>query len=203
MPRALAVLTLLVAAATARGEAQIDYFARVGVTGSSRLVRDVLFEPIATTPGLAPGFFVGGSYPLSPRHRIGIEGALAHGSMSSSDDNPGTEDVDLGGLTTLTGMVHLEGPLAIPPLRWRVGGGLVHYAPGEELGAFAQGGTTRYIVGAGVDFRRKSFGSWDLMISARFDYHRFTTEELRDRGFTQSQSVQRGSLSIGFARSLI
>lgn len=201
MPRAIAVLTLLLAAATVRVEAQIDYFARVGITGSTRLVRDVLFEPIATEAGLAPSLFAGASVAVSARNRVGFEGALAHGSLSGSSDAGETEAADLGGLTMLTGMVSLEGPLAIPPLRWRIGGGLIRYLPGEEMGAFAQGGTTRYIVGAGVDYRRRSFGSWDLMLSARYDFHRFTTDELRDRGFTQSQSVQRGSLSIGFARS--
>ena len=64
-----------------------------------------------------------------------------------------------------------------------------------------QGGGLLDLVGAGVDYRRRSFGSWDLMVSARYDLHRFTTAELQDRGFTQSQSVQRASLSLGFARS--
>lgn len=201
MRKALAALTLLLAAGTARGEAQIDYFARVGITGSTQLVRDVLFEPIATEAGLAPSLFAGASFPLSPNLRAGVEGAVARGSLSGSSESGEEADADLGGVTMLTGMVSLEGPLAIPPLRWRVGGGLIRYTAEEELGAFAQGGATRYIVGAGVDFRRRSFGSWDLMLSARYDFHRFTTDELRDRGFTQSQSVQRGSLSIGFARS--
>ena len=201
MPRAIAALCLLVAATTSPVEAQIDYFARIGLTGSTRLVRDVLFEPIATEAGLAPSLFAGASYALSPQIRVGFEGTLARGSLSGSAASEDGEDADLGDVTTLTGMVNLEGPLAIPPLRWRVGGGLIRYSPGEELGAFAQGGITRYIVGAGVDYRRRSFGSWDLMLSARYDLHRFTTEELRDRGFTQSQSVQRGSVSIGLARS--
>ena len=203
MPRRRAaplVLPLLLLAATApRAEAQIDYFARVGVTGSTRLVRDVLFEEIHTRVGIAPTLFVGLSLPLAARYRAGIEGSAARGSLTGAPDS-GDEDADLGALTTLTGMANLEGPLVLPPFRWRIGVGLIHYIAAEDLGAFAQGGSTRYVVGGGADFRRRSFGSWDLMISARYDLHRFTTEELRDRGFTQSQSVQRASLSIGLAR---
>jgi hypothetical protein len=203
MPRRRAaplVLPLLLLAALApRAEAQIDYFARVGVTGSTRLVRDVLFDEIYTKVGIAPTLFAGLSLPLAARYRAGIEGSAARGSLTGAPDS-GDEDADLGGLTTLAGMANLEGPLVLPPLRWRIGVGLIHYIAAEELGAFAQGGATRYVVGGGADFRRRSFGSWDLMISARYDLHRFTTEELRDRGFTQSQSVQRASLSIGFAR---
>jgi hypothetical protein len=40
------------------------------------------------------------------------------------------------------------------------------------------------------------------MLSARYDLPRFTTQALGDRGFTQSQSVQRASLSLGLARSM-
>lgn len=196
----LLLLLLLLAALAPRAHAQIDYFARIGVTGSTRLVRDVLFQEISTKVGIAPTLFAGLSLPIAARYRAGLEGAIARGSLSGDRSDSG-EDADLGGLTTLSAMANLEGPLAVRPLRWRVAIGLVHYLPGEELGAFAQGGTTRYLVGAGVDYRRASFGSWDLMVSARYDFHRFTTEELRARGFTQSQSVQRASLSLGLARS--
>lgn len=196
----LLLLLLLLAALAPRAHAQIDYFARIGVTGSTRLVRDVLFQEISTKVGIAPTLFAGLSLPIAARYRAGLEGAIARGSLSGDRSDSG-EDADLGGLTTLSAMANLEGPLAVRPLRWRVAIGLVHYLPGEELGAFAQGGTTRYLVGAGVDYRRPSFGSWDLMVSARYDFHRFTTEELRARGFTQSQSVQRASLSLGLARS--
>ena len=205
MPRRRAaplILPLLLLAAVApRAHAQVDYFARVGVTGSTRLVRDMLFQEISTELGLAPTLFAGLSLPLAERYRVGLEGSAARGSLSGAPAGSG-DDADLGGVTTLALMANLEGPLFLPPLRWRLGVGLVHYRPGDALGAFAQGGTTRYLVGAGADYRRRSFGSWDLMISARYDLHRFTTEELRDRGFTQSQSVQRASLSLGLARSM-
>jgi hypothetical protein len=41
---------------------------------------------------------------------------------------------------------------------------------------------------------------WDLMASLRYDFHRFTTGELRARGFGQNQGVQRISASLGLAR---
>ena len=192
---------LLLAAAAPRAHAQVDYFARLGITGSTRLVRDVLFQEISTEIGLAPTLFAGLSLPIAERYRAGIEGSAARGSLSGAPAESG-DDADLGSITTLGLMAGLEGPLFLPPLRWRIGVGLVHYVPGEELGAFAQGGTTRYLVGGGADYRRRWFGAWDLMVSARYDLHRFTTDALRDRGFTQSQSVQRASLSLGLARSL-
>jgi hypothetical protein len=44
--------------------------------------------------------------------------------------------------------------------------------------------------------------SWDLMVSARYDFHRFTTDELKGRGFSQAQGVSRISLSVGLAQGI-
>ena len=41
---------------------------------------------------------------------------------------------------------------------------------------------------------------WDLMTSLRYDFHRFTTDELERRGFSQTQGVSRVSLSVGLCR---
>ena len=196
------VVFIILAAASSRAEAQVDYYARLGISGSTRLVRDVIFQPIVTTPGLAPTLFLGFTIPLAPRYNIGVEGGVARGSLAgATEDASGQsgDDVDLGGLTTLTGIANLEGPVA-PHLRWRFGVGAIRYSPGESAGAFGGGGATRWLVGGGLDFRRGALESWDLMLSARYDFHRFTTDELRARGFTRNQAVQRGSLSIGLAR---
>ena len=194
------MLVLLMVAAAAPAHAQLDYYGRIGMTGSTPLVRDVLFEPFETRQGLAPTLVAGFSIPVGTENRLGIEGSLVSGSLKASPQESG-DDVDLGRLTTLSAMANAEGSVS-GPLRWRVGIGLIKYLPSEEAGLFAQGGPLRYFVGGGFDYRRPTFGSWDLMVSARYDFHRFTTEELRDRGFTQSQGVQRVALTFGLARSL-
>jgi hypothetical protein len=38
------------------------------------------------------------------------------------------------------------------------------------------------------------------MVSLRYDFHRFTTEELTARGFSGTQGIQRVSAGIGLAR---
>ena len=194
------LLALLLVATAQPAQAQLDYYGRIGATGSTALVRDVLFEPFETGHGIAPTLVAGLSIPVGTENRLGIEGTLVSGSLRASPENGG-EDVDLGRLTTLSALANAEGAVS-GPLRWRVGIGLIKYLPSEEAGLFAQGGPLRYFVGGGLDFRRPTFGSWDLMVSARYDFHRFTTDELRDRGFTQAQGVQRGSLTLGLARNL-
>jgi hypothetical protein len=72
----------------------------------------------------------------------------------------------------------------------------------EETGIFQQGGTTRWLAGAGADYRRPALANWDVMASLRYDYHRFITDELELRDFSQAQAVSRVSLSVGLARSL-
>lgn len=198
MKTPLLVLVLLAVAAPA-AQAQLDYYGRAGLAGSTPLVRDVLFEPYETKVGLGPALAAGVSIPIGPGARVGVEGQLTSGSLTAAAES-GSDEADLGRLTTLSALVNLEGPIT-RLVRWRAGVGLIKYLPSEEEGAFAQGGPLRYIVGGGLDFRRPAFARWDLMISARYDFHRFNTEELRDRGFTQAQSVQRGSLTIGLARS--
>ena len=194
------LLVLLLVSAAAPAHAQLDYYGRIGATGSSPLVRDVLFEPFETSQGIAPTLVAGVSVPVGTDNRLGVEGSFVTGSLRASPEDGG-EDVDLGRLTTLSAMANAEGSIS-GPFRWRIGIGLIKYLPSEEAGLFAQGGPVRYFVGGGLDFRRPTFADWDLMISARYDFHRFTTEELRDRGFTQAQGVQRGSLTFGLARSL-
>lgn len=198
MLRSLPLLLAVFAAAAPRAAAQIGYHATIGATGSTALVSDVLFQPIETKPGIGPTLLLGVSIPIAPTARIGLEGS---GAIASLRGNPETgESADLGSLMMLTGMVNLSGPI-IPSLGWRVGVGIIRYQPSEEQGLFAQGGTLRYLVGGGLDYRIGALSSWNVMASARYDVHRFTTDELRDRGFSQSQGVQRISLSIGLARS--
>jgi hypothetical protein len=51
----------------------------------------------------------------------------------------------------------------------------------------------------GLDYRVPLWPQWDLEIGARLDGHRFTTDELKAQGFTNSQGVQRIFLGVGLA----
>src|SRR5947208_188515 len=79
--------------------------------------------------------------------------------------------------------------------------GAIHYWPADKQGIFLLGGTTRFLAGAGLDYRQAVLRGWDLMGSLGYEFHRFSTEELRVVGFSQTQSVNRFALSVGLARS--
>ena len=107
--------------------------------------------------------------------------------------------VDLGTLRTVSITLGLDGPIT-PGFRWRGGAGLLQYWPSEDRGIFLRGGTTRFLAGAGIDYRRPIMTQWDIMVSLRYDFHRFTNDELEARGFSQAQGVQRIAATIGLAR---
>jgi hypothetical protein len=176
--------------------AQTDFYVRAGLTYSTDLIKDFVFQEITVRPGLAPTLTLGASLPMTPRARVGLEGSLTTSGYHSTEADVET---DLGTLRTGSLLLGLEGPLAWR-ISWRGGLGVIHYWPAEDSGIFLQGGSTRFLAGGGLDYRSKVMSGWDLLASLRYDFHRFSTEELRLREFAGSQGVQRISASLGLAR---
>ncbi|HEY3013057.1 MAG TPA: hypothetical protein VGJ36_09940 [Gemmatimonadales bacterium] len=194
-----AILALLIALLTAGAsvvQAQADYYARLGLTASTKLLSDVVINQIEVRQSLAPTLALGASMPFAPTYRAGLEATLTTAGYHSREQGA---EADLGTLRTASILLDLEGPIR-QRVGWRAGAGLIGYWPGDDRGIFLRGGTTRFLAGAGLDYRPRLGTNWDLMVSLRYDFHRFTTEELTARGFTGTQGVQRVSASIGLAR---
>jgi hypothetical protein len=188
---------MVLPAAASTSHAQADYYARLGLTISTKLMRDRLFQEIEVRPGLAPTLVLGAALPFTPTYRAGVEATLTRFGFEAREQDT---DSDLGTLLTSALVLGIDGPIAAR-LGWRGGVGLIRYWPSQEEGIFLQGGSTRFLVGGGIDFRPAVMQKWDLMMSLRYDFHRFTTKELATRRFTGSQGVQRVSASIGLARA--
>ncbi len=197
MRKSILLLALLLPARAPGLAAQTEYYARLGAVGASNLLRDVIISEITVRQSIAPMLALGGSIPIGPMgYRAGVEGTFASGKYHSSENGART---DLGTLRTGTLLVGVQGPIT-RQVRWRAGLGAIHYWSSDKQGIFLSGGTTRFLVGAGLDYRRALLRAWDLMGSVGYDFHRFTTEELRTRGFAQNQSVSRIAVSVGLAR---
>jgi preprotein translocase subunit Sec61beta len=175
--------------------AQVDLTARAGLTWATPLLRDDIIEEVEVRQKLAPTLVLGASLPIAPRYDAGLELTLASSGYRASEAETTT---DLGTIRTGSVTLGLHGPVATG-LKWRAGAGLVGYFPKEEIGIFQSGGTTRFLAGAGIDYRRPMSSSWQLIASLRYDFHRFTTDELQSRRFSQSQGVQRISATVGLA----
>jgi hypothetical protein len=194
--RAVLVLLLCGLNAGQIAQAQTDFYARLGLTGATKLLRDDILQEITLRQSLAPTFALGIAVPFTPLYRVGLEGTLTSSGYHSSESNTNT---DLGTLRTASLMLGLDGPVW-RQFRWRAGLGLLKYLPADNTGIFLQGGSTRFLVGAGLDYRRPIMNSWDVSAALRYDFHRFTTDELVTRGFSGTQGVQRVSLTLGLAR---
>ena len=189
---------LLLAAGAGPLHAQTDYYARAGAMWASTLVRDVLVTEVTVQQSVAPMVALGASCRSRP--------AIAPASRPPSPP--------AASRPSRTASKPISAPCAPPRscwgwtgrswqnLRWRVGLGGLFYLPSEDRGIFLEGGPIRFVAGAGADWRRPVMTKWDLMVSARYDLHRFTTDELEQRGFSQAQGVSRVSLSVGLARGI-
>jgi hypothetical protein len=193
----LAVLIALTTTGLPTLEAQTDYYARLGATYATNLLRDAIVREIHVRQSVAPTLALGASLPIAPVYRAGLEAALTTSGYHSTD---GVSETDLGTLRTASVLLNLEGPVW-HRASWRAGVGVITYWPAEDSGVFQQGGTTRFLAGAGLDYRPPLSNRWELMLSLRYDFHRFTTDELAARGFTGHQGVQRISASVGVARA--
>jgi hypothetical protein len=199
MRKPILLLALLLPAGAPSLAAQTTYYARLGAVGASNLIRDVIVNEITVRQSIAPMLVVGAALPFSERgYRVGIEATLASGKFHSSESG---SDTDLGTIRTGTVMLQLDGPL-YRELRWTAGLGGIKYWPKDQDGIFREGGKLRLLAGAGVDYRHPIMPKWDVMTSLRYDWHRFTTDELERRGFSQTQGVNRVSLSVGLSRSV-
>ena len=198
MPKTILFLALLLPASASVLHAQVEYHARVGAVGASNLLRDLVVNEITVRQSIAPMIALGATLPIGPLgYRVGLEGTLASGKFHSSESGGDTE---LGTLRTTTLLLGVEGPL-FRTFRWHAGVGGIKYWPADEAGIFGAGGGTRFLAGAGVDFRRPVLPKWDLMTTLSYDFHRFATDALEARGFGQTQGVSRVALSVGLSRS--
>jgi hypothetical protein len=194
--RAAAALLVVLTTASVSAAAQADFYGRLGVTFATPLLKDDIIQEIEVQQGLAPTLALGVSLPFTPRYSASLEAGVASSGFHSTENG---SETDLGTLRTGSIILGLEGPVW-QRVRWRAGVGLLSYWPSDDQGIFLQGGTTRFLVGAGLDYRYAVMSHWDLMASLRYDFHRFTTDELVARGFSGTQGVQRVSASLGLAR---
>lgn len=195
--RSLAAAAVIAACLPAAAAAQTtDYYARGGVQYTSTLLEDDILDPIDVRGGLGPVLTVGVARPVGRQASAGLEASFALTPLEAREEGLTR---DLGTVRTLSALANLSGRIS-GPLGWRAGLGVVAYLGGSDAGIFQDGNPTRLLVGGGLDYRRAAFTGWDLMISARYDHHRFTTETLDRRGFANAHGVHRVSLSAGLSR---
>lgn len=188
----LAVLALA-AIAPVPLAAQTRYSFGAGLTGGTKFLEDRIFEDITVEQKPAPTFTVGVSTAVSARERAGIELSLGLGKTRIKES--GQPEVDGPDFKTLGMSVGVDGPI-IKMLRYRIGAGLIKYFPDKEA-FFRQGGPLLLTLALGADVPVYRTSSLGLVGRVRYDYQRFSTDELRTAGFSRTQDVHR--LGLGLA----
>ena len=79
---------------------------------------------------------------------------------------------------------------------YRFGAGLTKYLADKE-GIFRQGAPLLLVLTLGSDYRVFTSNEVGLVARLRYDYQRFSTDELRSAGFARTQDVHR--LGLGLA----
>lgn len=176
--------------------AQVFVRAGVGATGGTDFVKDFIAYPISARQSVAPTGLLMVGWRLPSGYRVGLEGRYARGKWKV-DDN-GTSD-DLGSLAVLGIALVADGPIR-GPLRWEAAAGQLRYMPDQEIGLFAQGGPSRWMLGGGVTWTRPLTPELGLVLGARYDWHGFNSDQLQSDGYSRSQTVHRMALTIAVER---
>jgi hypothetical protein len=195
--RFLLAALALAAIAPAQASAQTRYSLGVGFTGGTKLVEDRIFETITVQQRPAPTVTFGVSTAVSAKERAGIELALGLGKTRIKES--GEPEIDGPDFKTLGLSVGVDGPV-LKFLRYRIGAGLIKYFPDKEA-FFRQGGPLLLTLALGADVPVYSTGSFGLVGRVRYDYQRFSTDELRTAGFARTQDVHRVGLGLAIEYS--
>jgi hypothetical protein len=187
----------LAAIAPAPVLAQTRYSFGVGFTGGTKLLEDRIFETITVEQRPAPTFTLGVSTPVSTRERAGVELSLGLGKTRIKES--GQPEIDGPDFKTLALSVGVDGPV-LKVLRYRIGAGLIKYMPDKEA-FFRQGGPLLLTLALGADVPVYHTGSLGLVGRIRYDYQRFSTDELRTAGFARTQDVHRVGLGLAIEYS--
>lgn len=185
----LALATLLPAALAGQARYSVGF----GMMAGTKLATDRIFQNITITQELAPTFTIGASLPVSARERAGLEISLGLGKTQVKEG--GFPTVDGPSYKTLGFSAGVDGPL-LGPFRYRFGAGLTKYLADKE-GIFRQGGPLLLALTLGSDYHVFTSNKVGVVARLRYDYQRFSTDELRTTGFARTQDVHR--LGLGLA----
>jgi hypothetical protein len=185
------------AAGPAAGQSRTAVGLRVGVVGSSNLVRDSIVEAFAVRPQVAPMLGLRVTMPVGDRYVVGGQVAVSRSSLRTVADTAART------VTTIT--VWAPSVVVRTSLRpWLAAEarlGLLLYDAAEPQGTlFSDGAPVAPMLGVGVALERPLGTRYRAALFLDYDAHRFTTTVLRARGFTGATIVHRLSVGLSLTR---
>jgi hypothetical protein len=190
----------LLAALASSASAQLTVRVSAGATTRTTLVTDVVVsggDDIAVAASAAPLVALGAWLPTGAGYRIDAELQYSRAALDYSE---GSTTADLGHLSRIAATAFLDGPIS-HGLRWQLGGGRIIEQASPSTGIFNDGSASFWVAALGVTWEHPLAERINLVATARYDYHEFTTPALVSHAFASTQSINRLGLMLGVERT--
>lgn len=195
--RTAAIAFCLAAGAPASAAAQIELGVRLGMIGSSDLVRDSIVQAISVRPQTGPTGALRVGIAVHERLRVVGDVGLSRSNLDSRTDTAKTVITALSVWTPSVGL----GMRLTPWLAAEATVGAVIYAPSVRTGTlFSEGAPVEPALGVALMVERGLGGRFVGAVHARYDVHRFSTAALEARGFDGKTVVHRVGISVAISR---
>jgi hypothetical protein len=165
-----------------------------GARYGTPLVRDSIVTGFSVRPALAPAVAVRVATPLERGWAAQVTLDFSTSALRRHDADGSS--VAFGRVSTAAFLVGVERQLPAG-FSARVGFGGLKYLPGENSGIFRLGGGSIAGLGAlALSHALPVRGRHGLAVEAGYDVHGFTTQALRDEGFSSARAVHRVALRV-------
>lgn len=186
------VFALVVLPASANAQAFVEI--RAGAHGSSILVRDSINQAITIQPRVAPSVVIAAGSALNETWLLSFSVRWTKSDLMRREAD---QEATILPLTVWTGMLAVRRSLTDWAfVEGSIGG--IKYAPGGTLDGTIFQADTPLLPSAGLSGRvEKGLGNrWGVGLELSYDFHRFTTQALREVGIGAQRSVHRIAMSI-------
>jgi hypothetical protein len=173
--------------------AQVSVGLRLGVVGTTRLVRDSIVEVIDIRPNLAPAVGFSVESVLDGPYSVGAAITLSRSGLESRSISGTTQ---IATLTLWQPTVSLRRAI-VPWLSAEARLGAIIFAPSKREGTlFRDGAPVEATLGLGLRADRPLGGHLAGGVAVLYDAHRFTTTALQTVGFTGRTVVHRVAVML-------
>jgi hypothetical protein len=193
--RRVLIATFLLASSPLAGQTTVRLGG--GATYGTDFMKDFIVEPINVRQSLSPTVTLAVLRTLRSGYRVGLEARYATGDQEVSTD--GSTD-KVAGLTTVAISLLADGPIR-GALRWEAALGMLRYRPETESGVFSDGNVGPILVGAGASWSSAVGSTMTVVVSARYDFHKFSTPKLSAASYTGGQATHRAGIALALERS--
>src|SRR6185295_7032216 len=197
--KAVAVCAFAIVGLVSGAKAQTRVGAAAGVALMTDLARDSIVQPFTVRPDPGPAINFWIESTLDPHYTVAARFGTSWTHLTRHEADSTAEVTPL---TTWTVAVTLSRILIKDVAVYGKAGAVVYQADRYQSNLFREGASPEPLLGAGITASRPLGSGLMLVVDLGYDVHRFSTQALRDAGFSGDRLVHRIGLSVGVSRGL-